>query len=111
MERRALRGDRPRAAAHLRAAPRARGFEDDFYLCGERPAGRIFASGTYAILRGRGADATPVGRVGGYRLSTPAISLMVRYESAAGWVTYSPELSLDSRVAESLSWERRLASR
>ena len=42
---------------------------------------------------------------------TPAISLMVRYESAAGWVTYSPELSLDSRVAESVFWERRLASR
>jgi hypothetical protein len=147
---------------HLRRPSRAGWFDDDFYLCGERPPGRIFeydagegrvrevtsealarararcdgwmrnaplratfafsrgallwdlgpyTAGTYAILRGRGADATPVGRVGGYRLSTPAISLMVRYESAAGWVTYSPEFSLDSRVADSLSWERRLASR
>ena len=147
---------------YLRWPADAGWFEDDFYLCGERPPGRIFeydggegrlrdvtsgalarararcdgwkrnaplratfafsggallwdlgpyTAGTYAILRGRGADATPVGRVGGYRLSTPAISLMVRYESAAGWVTYSPEFSLDSRVADSISWERRLASR
>ncbi len=147
---------------YLRRPAGAGWFDDDFYLCGEKPRGRIFeydrgegrvrdvtsealvragalcggwkrnaplratfafsrgalfwdlgpyTAGTYAILRGRGADVTPVGRVGGYRLSTPAISLMVRYESAAGWVTYSPELSLDSRVAESVFWERRLASR
>jgi hypothetical protein len=70
-----------------------------------------YVTGSYAILRNRGADATPVDRVGGYRLSTPAISLMVRYVSAAGWVTYSPELTLDSRTAANLSWERRLASR
>ena len=70
-----------------------------------------YAAGKYAILRNRGAEATPVDRVGGYQLATPAISLMVRYESAAGWVTYSPELTLDSRVAAKCSWERRLAGR
>ena len=70
-----------------------------------------YTTGEYAILRNRGADATPVERVGGYQLSTPAISLMVRYESAARWVTYSPELTLDSRVEAKRSWERRLASR
>ncbi len=66
-----------------------------------------YETGKYCLIRRRGIESFPVARRDGYRLRPGPVTLMLRYESPTGWVTYSPELTMDSRVATRFRWERR----
>ncbi len=93
-----------RYCASLRAAPLAARFESSrgsfFWILGPYPRGQ------YALVFDRGVEAVPVDRDGGYQASPDALTLMVRYRSPQGWVTYSPQLTMDFRAASRYRWER-----
>jgi hypothetical protein len=67
--------------------------------------------GRYSFVSGEGIRSIAVARRDGYRLVFPFFAAMVRYEAPAGWVTYSPELAMNFRVATRYGWERRKAGR
>ena len=63
--------------------------------------------GAYAIVMGDGIQAFDVPRSDAFRLPhVTALKLRVRYNSPDGWVTYSPDLSLDFTRSEDLQWRR-----
>ncbi len=70
-----------------------------------------YEAGRYSLVTGKGIRSIPVTRRDGYRLASPFLVAMVRYEAPEGWVTYSPELAMDFRVATRYGWERRKAGR
>jgi hypothetical protein len=78
----------------------------------ESSAGAVFwtlgpyEEGRYALVFDAGVASLPVARTAGYRTRSRRLTLMVRYESPAGWVTYSPPLSMDFREAKRFRWER-----
>jgi hypothetical protein len=67
-----------------------------------------YRDGRYTFLMGgEGTHAVDMPASGGFRLKKLSrIDLRVRYESPAGWVTYSPELILDFDRARSFRWSR-----
>jgi hypothetical protein len=67
-----------------------------------------YRHGTYAFVLARGSQAFDVPRDGGFRIGdAPGFQLRVRYTSPAGWVTYSPEITLDFVHHPDLVWQRR----
>ena len=42
----------------------------------------------------------------GYQALPKNLSLMVRYASPAGWITFSPELTMDFQSTARFRWER-----
>ncbi len=93
-----------RSCAGLRPAPLWARFESSggnlFWTLGP------YERGTYALILERGIESFPVARDDGYRTTPGLLSLMVRYQSPAGWAAYSPELTMDFRVASRFHWER-----
>jgi hypothetical protein len=66
-----------------------------------------YRRGEYAIVIGEGVQAFDVPASDAFRLPhVTALKLRVRYNSPDGWVTYSPELSLDFTRSEDLQWRR-----
>ncbi len=66
-----------------------------------------YREGHYALVMRDGIEAIEVPRVGGYqRRGVKRLELRVRYESPAGWVTYSPPLALDFTREPVARWER-----
>lgn len=64
-----------------------------------------YVDGKWRVLLGNGAYDVP--RVEGYGLpGLPGITLRVRYESPAGWVTYSPDIALDFVRRPRETWQR-----
>lgn len=63
--------------------------------------------GAYGIVIGDGVQAFDLPRSDGFRLpGVTALQLRVRYKSPEGWVTYSPELSLDFSQRADFQWHR-----
>ena len=63
--------------------------------------------GTYGVVFGNGISALELRRDDGFRLPrVRALRLRVRYAAPEGWVTYSPELSLDFTRASNFEWQR-----
>jgi len=64
-------------------------------------------TGRYGFVTGGGVTAIEVPRTGAFQLPKLApVSLRVKYESPEGWVTYSPELTLDPARRKVLRWAR-----
>lgn len=64
-----------------------------------------YSDGKWRVLIANGAYDVP--RVDGYSLpGMQGIALRVRYESPAGWVTYSPEIALDFVRRPRQTWQR-----
>ena len=66
-----------------------------------------YKEGTYSLVLEKGVEAFTVRRNDGYRITPRLLSLMVRYESPDGWVTYSPVLTMDFNVATKFRWQRQ----
>ena len=87
-------------------APLAASFEETgdarlFWHLGPYPHGK------YAFLLAGGAVVLPAPRDAGYQTrDLRSISLQLRYESPAGWVTYSPAFDLDLSRPMSREWHR-----
>lgn len=63
--------------------------------------------GRYRFVLGHGAQAFDVPAEAGFRLpKVPGMTLRIRYESPAGWITYSPELALDFARRPDVTWRR-----
>jgi len=57
-----------------------------------------YTDGAYRVLIADGIQAFDVPRRDGFRLpGVDALTLRVRYQSPAGWVTYSPDIMIDFR--------------
>jgi len=81
----------------------------DFRHRGQTLSWRLgpYADGRYSILLGRGEHAFTVPAEASFRLGDlTAIDLRVRYDSPAGWVTYSPEIHLDFARQPDRTWHR-----
>ena len=52
-----------------------------------------------------GIERFDVERRDGYRIDAGLLTLQVRYEAPEGWVTFSPDLSIDIRGGRRFSWE------
>jgi hypothetical protein len=66
-----------------------------------------YQEGTYAVVIADGLQAFEVPHQEGFRLGAlPGIGLRVRYESPAGWVTYSPDFNLDFVREPDVRWHR-----
>ena len=66
-----------------------------------------YRDGSWRVLLGNGAQAFDVPREDGFRLGgVPAITLRVRYTSPTGWVTYSPEMTVNLRQQPDTVWSR-----
>ena len=66
-----------------------------------------YEEGKWHVVFGDGVQAFAVPREDAYILGEiPGISLRVRYDSPAGWVTYSPELALDFTRQKTFEWHR-----
>jgi hypothetical protein len=66
-----------------------------------------YRDGTYHIILNDGLHGFEVPRSVGFRLAgTSSLSLRVRYDSPAGWSTYSPDLTVDLAHFETVSWYR-----
>lgn len=65
-----------------------------------------YSDGRYRVLFANGVQAFDVPREGGFRLAVPGLELRVRYQSPAGWVTYSPEIALDFNHHPDFRWQR-----
>lgn len=98
-----------RYCGNLRSAPMWADFESSrgslFWTLGP------YERGSYALVLEKGVESLTVAREDGYRLTPGVLSLMLRYESPEGWVTYSPELTMDFRVSARFRWERNGPSR
>lgn len=67
-----------------------------------------YEEGTYAFVLEEGRVRHAVPREGGFRLHRrPELTLRVRYDSPAGWVTYSPPLAVGAAPVE---WRREGAA-
>jgi hypothetical protein len=63
--------------------------------------------GAYGFVFDDGGDAVEMPRTAGFQLrGRPAVALRVRYESPAGWITYSPVLHLRVVDGFGLHWSR-----
>ncbi len=65
-----------------------------------------YVNGHYRVVLGNGVSAYDVPAADGFRLDVPGIALRVKYESPAGWVTYSPDIPLDFVHHPDLRWQR-----
>lgn len=66
-----------------------------------------YGAGSYAFVLANGVRVFEVPQRGGFQLpGWTGISFRVRYRSPEGWVTYSPELSMDFERHPSLRWRR-----
>jgi hypothetical protein len=66
-----------------------------------------YRDGSYRVLRDNGGQAFDVPANDAFRLGdATGITLRVRYQSPAGWVTYSPDFALDFVSRPDLSWHR-----
>jgi hypothetical protein len=66
-----------------------------------------YRDGRYALVMREGIEALEVPRVAAYqRRHVTRLDLRVRYESPAGWVTYSPPLKLDFSRSPVARWSR-----
>lgn len=62
--------------------------------------------GKYAFVLGGGVESFPVPADAGYQALPRVLSLRIRYQSPAGWITFSPELEMDFRTASRYLWQR-----
>ncbi len=63
--------------------------------------------GQYFALFGNGIQAGPIARRDGFRLpAATTVALRIRYGSPEGWITYSPELTLDLGESPAFEWSR-----
>jgi hypothetical protein len=88
-----------RADAPLRASFRASG-KALFWDLG--PA----EEGTYSLLLGDGTAVFEMPRRAGFQMQGAPLLLRVKYESPAGWVTYSPELRVSLEKGAGVRWGR-----
>jgi hypothetical protein len=66
-----------------------------------------YPNGRWRVVLGGGVQAYDVPREDGFSLpGVPGLALRVRYQSPEGWVTYSPELTLDFAKQPELVWTR-----
>jgi hypothetical protein len=65
-----------------------------------------YERGSYSLVLDKGIESFAVARVDGYRETPGRLTVMLRYESPEGWVTYSPELTMDFGLATRFRWER-----
>jgi hypothetical protein len=66
-----------------------------------------YDEGTYKLIAGDGAQGFEVERTGGYRLASGATMLLrARYDSPAGWLTYSPDFAAHLREGWQIEWHR-----
>jgi hypothetical protein len=66
-----------------------------------------YADGKYTAVLGNGTQAFEILRRDALNLgSTTGLGMRIRYDSPAGWTTYSPELTLDFIRHPDLSWHR-----
>jgi hypothetical protein len=93
-----------RYCSRLRVAPLQARFElaggNLFWTLGP------YERGSYSLVLDKGVESFAVARADGYRETPGRFSVMLRYESPAGWVTYSPELIMDFGRAARFRWER-----
>lgn len=54
-----------------------------------------YRRGGYTFVLGDGIQTLAVPRRGGFYLGAQTVALKLRYDSPSGWVTYSPELTMD----------------
>jgi hypothetical protein len=69
-----------------------------------------YADGRYALVLDRGIEFYPVRRNDGYQMRPDEFSVMLRYDSPEGWVTYSPPLAMDFRSVPAFDWKRPAGS-
>jgi hypothetical protein len=63
--------------------------------------------GHYFALFGNGLQTGEIARRDGFRLPQGSvIALRIRYDSPDGWITYSPELTLDLAKSPAFAWSR-----
>lgn len=60
----------------------------------------------YSFVMEEGRLRYDMPRRGGFRLGWPQIELRLRYDSPAGWVTYSPPLAIPLRPGKPVAWRR-----
>ncbi|HXA19845.1 MAG TPA: hypothetical protein VN380_22870 [Thermoanaerobaculia bacterium] len=67
-----------------------------------------YAGGRYSAILGNGIQAFEIPRRDALNLERgiPGLGLRIRYDSPAGWTTYSPELTLDFVHHPDLAWHR-----
>jgi hypothetical protein len=66
-----------------------------------------YRDGTYHIILNDGLFGFEVPRSVGFRLSSVnSLNLRVRYDSPAGWHTYSPDLTVDLAQLQTVRWQR-----
>ena len=65
-----------------------------------------YTDGSYSVLFADGIKAYDVPRHDGFRLSgVQMLTLRLRYQSPAGWVTYSPDIVVDFKKPVT-AWRR-----
>jgi hypothetical protein len=66
-----------------------------------------YTEGRYSALLGNGVQAFEIPRRDALNLpGTTSLALRIRYDSPAGWTTYSPELAVDVARKPDLTWHR-----
>jgi hypothetical protein len=66
-----------------------------------------YADGKYSAVIANGVQAFEIPRRDALKLpGMPGITLRIRYDSPAGWTTYSPELAIDFARKPDLTWHR-----
>jgi hypothetical protein len=66
-----------------------------------------YRDGTYHIILNDGLHGFEVPRSVGFRLGgVSSLNLRVRYDSPAGWYTYSPDLTIDMVHFQTVTWHR-----
>ncbi|MGH9418876.1 MAG: hypothetical protein ACRD3J_02790, partial [Thermoanaerobaculia bacterium] len=66
-----------------------------------------YADGRYSAVLGGGLQAFEIPRRDALNLpGTTSLALRIRYDSPAGWTTYSPELALDFVHPREVNWHR-----
>ncbi len=81
----------------------------EFHHRGETLYWRLgpYADGKYSVLIDEGVQAFEARRDDGRRFAgVPGVSLRIRYDSPAGWITYSPEIALDFAKQPDFTWHR-----
>jgi hypothetical protein len=65
-----------------------------------------YSEGRYSFVLRKGIESFAVPAEAGYQALPKNLSLMVRYASPAGWITFSPELTMDFQSTARFRWER-----
>lgn len=66
-----------------------------------------YAAGKYSAVIANGVQAFEIPRRDALKLpGMPGISLRIRYDSPAGWTTYSPEIAIDFARKPDVTWHR-----